>query len=245
MKYFVLILLLLSFSLLFSDQLPIVVDLNQFLDSSSNTNFEVNYQLPYNSLSFAKTDAGFEAGLNVEYFLSKDGQVVDQGDFTNKLIFPNEELTRSGKIFRDKLAVTLPTSTYAMQIKFSDKNTLRHAAWSEELNIFPKDVFLSDLEFSSNIIADSTNFMEKFHRNNQLFFVNCNHIYNKDKADSIYIYYELGNAQFSVGTLQDEINIVKDEDTLRVVTSEFACDGRKKSRVRIINISDLTEVLEI
>ncbi len=241
MKYIMLLLLLMSFSVLFSDQLPVVVDLNRFLDSSSNTNFEINYQLPYNSLSFVQTDTGFEAGLDVEYVLSKDGQIVDLGDFSNKLIFPNQELTRSGKLFRDKLAVTLPTSTYTMQITFSDKNTSRNVSWSKDLIIFPKDTFLSDLEFSSNIIIDSTNFMEKFHRNNKLFFVNCNHIYTKDETDTLYIYYELGNAQYPVGTLQEKITIVKDEDTLSVETMEFACNGRKKSRSKKINISDLID----
>ena len=241
MKQLIIIIFLLSFSLLFSDQLSLSVDLNRFLDEGSNTIFEINYQLSYNSLRFAKTDAGFAAGLKVEYTLSKDGQIVDQGDFTNKLIFPNQEMTRSGKLFRDKLAVTLPSSVYTMQIIFTDINSSFSTSWSEQLNILPKDTFLSDAEFSSQIVADTTNYLQKFHRDDLLFFVNCNHIYTKGEVDSLYLFYELGNIQFPVGTLTERISILKDDDTLKVITNELSCRGGKVPQMRKIDISELGE----
>ena len=241
MKLFFLIILLLSSSLLFSDQLPISVDSNRFLDDASNTIFDLNYQLTINSLRFAKTETGFAAGLKVEYALSKDGQIVDQGDFTNKLIFPNQEMTRSGKLFRDKLAVTLPSSVYTMQITFTDINSSFSTSWVGQLNILPKDTFLSDAEFSSQIVADTTNYLQKFHRDDLLFFVNCNHIYTKGKVDSLYLFYELGNVQFPVGTLTERISILKDDDTLKVITKELNCRGGKVPQMRKIDISDLEE----
>ena len=97
------IIFVISISLLFSDQLPVSVDLNRFLDDYSNTIFDFNYQLPYNLLQFNKEESGFVAELKVEYLISMDGEKVSQGDFTNKLIFPNQEMTRSGKLYRDKL----------------------------------------------------------------------------------------------------------------------------------------------
>ena len=239
MKQFLLIILVLSFSLLFSDTLPVVVDMNRFLDDTSSTIFDFNYQLTYNSLQFIKGDSGFTAGLKVEYAISLGDDVVSSGDFTSKLIFPNQEMTRSGKLFRDKLSVTLPNSNYLMEITFTDINSSNSSTWSQQLMILGRDTFLSDLEFSSNIVTDSTDFLDKFHRNGQLYFVNCDHIYTKGTIDSLYLYYELGNKQFPVGKLSEKITILKDNDTLKVITRDLSCHGTKQPQQRKIDISDL------
>ena len=230
-----------SFSLLFSDQLPISVDLNRFLDDSSNTVFDFNYQIPYNSLQFEKTDSGFSANLKVEYLLTMDEEIVDKGDFTNKLIFPNQEMTRSGKLFRDKISVTLPSSVYTMHISFTDIYSAFNISWSKKLIILKKNSFLSDLEFSSGIVIDTTGYLSKLHRDDFLFLINCNHIYTKGEVDSLYIYYELGNIQFPVGTLFEKISILKDDDTVKVITNELNCLGSKKPHTRKIDISNLDE----
>ena len=230
-----------SFSLLFSDQLPISVDLNRFLDDSSNTVFDFNYQIPYNSLQFEKTDSGFSANLKVEYLLTMDEEIVDKGDFTNKLIFPNQEMTRSGKLFRDKISVTLPSSVYTMHISFTDIYSAFNISWSKKLIILKKDSFLSDLEFSSGIVIDTTGYLSKLHRDDFLFLINCNHIYTKGEVDSLYIYYELGNIQFPVGTLFEKISILKDDDIVKVITNELNCRGSKISQTWKIDVSDLEE----
>lgn len=235
------IIFVISISLLFSDQLPVSVDLNRFLDDYSNTIFDFNYQLPYNLLQFNKEESGFVAELKVEYLISMDGEKVSQGDFTNKLIFPNQEMTRSGKLYRDKLSVTLPSSAYTMHISFTDIHSLNNYSWVKKLEILKKGSFLSDLEFSSNIVADTTEYLDSFHRNGMLFFINCNHIYSKGEVDSLYLYYELGNLQFPVGNLHEKINILKDDDTVKVITSEVNCRGSKVSQLKKIDISDLDE----
>jgi GWxTD domain-containing protein len=241
MKPILLILIVIFFSFLFSDELPVSVDLNRFLDDSSNTIFDFNYQMPYNSLKFEKTDSGFSANLKVEYLLTMDKEIVDEGDFINKLIFPNQEMTRSGKLFRDKISVTLPSSVYTMHISFTDIHSALNTTWSEKLVILQKDSFLSDLEFSSGIVIDTTGYLEKLHRDALLFFTNCNHIYTQSEVDSLYLYYELGNVQFPVGILNEKINILKDDDTLKVITNELNCRGSKNPQIRKIDISDLEE----
>ena len=241
MKHLLIILFLLLCSMLFSDQLPIIVDLNRFLDDSSQTIFDFNYQLPYNELKFEKTESGFVAELMVEYGIVYNNEIVLQDDFTSKLIFPNQEMTRSGKIFRDKIYVTLPSSVYSMRISFTDINSLDNFIYLEDLTILRQDSFLSDLEFSANIVADTTDYLEKFHREGELFFINCSHIYTKGVLDSLYLYYELGNMQFPVGELEQKISILKDDDTLKVIKSEFNCLGTKKTQLEKIDISDLEE----
>ena len=241
MKLLLIILLIISNSLLFSDQLPVVVDLNRFLDEISNTIFDINYQIPYNALRFEKTDSGFSANLKVEYSLTEDGKIVNEGDFINKFLFPNQEITRSGKLFRDKISVTLPRSVYTMHILFTDMHSAINSSFTEELIILPKDSFLSDLEFSSNLVADTTDYLEKFHRDDLLFFLNCDHIYTRGEVDSLYLYYELGNRQFPVGKLYEKIYIIKDNDTVRVINTELNCRGSKHPQIRKIDISDLDE----
>ena len=241
MKLIIIILIAISFSLLFSDQLPVSVDLNRFLDDSNSTVFDFNYQIPYNSLKFEKTDSGFSANLKVEYLLTMDEEIVDKGDFTNKLIFPNQEMTRSGKLFRDKISVTLPSSVYTMQLSFTDIHSASNISWSKKLVILQRDSFLSDLEFSSDIVIDTTGYLSKLHRDDFLFFINCNHIYTKGEVDSLYIYYELGNVQFPVGALFEKISILKDDDTVKVITNELNCRGSKIPQTRKIDVSDLEE----
>ena len=241
MRLILLILIVLSFSLLFSDELLVSVDLNRFLDDNSNTIFDFNYQIPYNSLKFEKTDSGFNANLKVEYILTMDGEIVDKSDFAKKLIFPNQEMTRSGKLFRDKISVTLPSSVYTMQLTFTDIHSASNTSWSRKLIILKKDSFLSDIEFSSGIVIDTTNYLEKLHRDDLLFFINCNHIYTKGEVDSLYLYYELGNVQFPVGTLHEKINILKDDDTVKIITNELNCRGNKEPQTRKIDISNFKE----
>ena len=241
MRLILLILITISFSLLFSDELPVSVDLNRFLDDNSNTIFDFNYQIPYNSLKFEKTDSGFNANLKVEYILTMDGEIVDKSDFAKKLIFPNQEMTRSGKLFRDKISVTLPSSVYTMQLTFTDIHSASNTSWSRKLIILKKDSFLSDIEFSSGIVIDTTNYLEKLHRDDLLFFINCNHIYTKGEVDSLYLYYELGNVQFPVGTLHEKINILKDDDTVKIITNELNCRGNKEPQTRKIDISNFKE----
>ena len=237
----VIVFIILSFSLLFTVQLPISVDLNRFLDDSNNTVFDINYQLTYNFLHFEKTDAGFVANLKVEYSLLMDEKIIDKGDFSNKIIFPNQEMTKSGKLFRDKISVTLPSSGYTMQLSFYDTSSDLYSSWSKDLNILKRDSFLSDLEFSSNIVTDTTDYLDKFHRDDQLFFINCNHIYSKETIDSLYLYFEVGNGHYPVGKLYEKINIIKDDDTVKVITQELNCHGNKLPQIRKIDISNLEE----
>ena len=241
MKLILLILIIILYSLLFSDELPVSVDLNRFLDDASNTIFDFNYQIPYNSLQFEKTESGFSADLKVKYLLTMDEEIVDEGDFTNKLIFPNQEMTRSGKLFRDKISVTLPSSVYAMQLSFTDIHSELGTLWSKKLFVLKRDSFLSDIEFSSGIVVDTTNYLGKLHRDDMLFFIDCKHIYTKGEVDSLYLYYELGNKQFPVGAIHEKINILKDDDTVKVITNELNCRGFKKPQMRKIDISDLEE----
>lgn len=241
MKLISLILIIILYSLLFSDELPVSVDLNRFLDDASNTIFDFNYQIPYNSLQFEKTESGFSADLKVKYLLTMDEEIVDEGDFTNKLIFPNQEMTRSGKLFRDKISVTLPSSVYAMQLSFTDIHSELGTLWSKKLFVLKRDSFLSDIEFSSGIVVDTTNYLGKLHRDDMLFFIDCKHIYTKGEVDSLYLYYELGNKQFPVGAIHEKINILKDDDTVKVITNELNCRGFKKPQMWKIDISDLEE----
>jgi len=238
MKQILMVIFLLISGTLFSQSLHVVVDQNRFLDDVGNTIFDFNYQIPYKSLQFNKTKSGFSAALKVEYLISQGETVIDKGDFTSKIVFPNKEMTRSGKLFRDKIAVTLPNSEFKITLKFVDENSLNFSDWSNKLEVLKKDSFLSDLEFSANVVTDTTGYLEKFHRGDQLFFVSSDHIFSKSEIDSIFIYYELGNAFFPVGNLNKKISVLKDTDTVKVFTEKLNCRGKKISKISTIDISE-------
>lgn len=239
MKKISVLLILFITNVIFAQDLPIIVDINRFLDNSSNTIFDIIYQTPFNSLKYEKTLSGFSADLKVDYSLVFDGEIVTQGDFTNKLTFPNSEMTRSGKLFRDKISFTLPASNYMLHLTFTDMASSAKSSLSKELYILKKDTFISDLEFSSSVVIDTTNYLEKFHRGKQLFFTSSDHIYSKSEVDSLVFYFEAGNVQFPVGILNEEILILKGADTLQVIQSEISCHGKKMEQIRKLAITDM------
>lgn len=241
MKQILLVILLLISGILSAESFHVVVDQNRFLDKAGNTIFDFNYQTPYKALEFDKTESGFSAALKVEYSITRGEEVIDKGDFTSKIVFPNKEMTRSGKLFRDKISVTLPNSAFKMDLKFIDENSSKYTEWSNKLEVLKRDSFLSDLEFSAKVITDTTGYLEKFHRGDQLFFVSCDHIFLKSDIDSIYIYHELGNTFFPVGNLERKIGIFKDSDPVRTFTEKINCRGEKRSRLSAVDISNLEE----
>lgn len=190
MKKQVIVLLLLLAAAL--PALNVFVDANRFQDENSNTILEINYQVPYKSLEFLRTANGFEAHLDVEFYLVKGDKIVYDYGFPNAIIVSNKQKTRSSDYFTDKISITL-SKDFEVLVNFIDKNSQENSNWNYNFQVLPAGNLMSDLEFSLDVSADTTSFLQKFHRDGYLHRVIPSHIYNKNMTNDYFIYWELYN----------------------------------------------------
>ncbi len=74
--FFSLVIILISFStLLGSDKLNMFIDYNRFLDKNKNTILLLDYQIPYENLTFLAKNNGYFAELNVKVKIT-EAQIV-------------------------------------------------------------------------------------------------------------------------------------------------------------------------
>ncbi|MCK4312686.1 MAG: GWxTD domain-containing protein [Candidatus Cloacimonetes bacterium] len=241
-KLVTIIFLISSVSSLFAENLNISVDQNRFLDSSNNTIFEINYQIPYRELDFQRDSLGFVTRLEVKFSLQKNEKIVYADEFVNKIVLTNQELTRSDNYFSDKISLTLAKSDYLIRINFEDLNRNITAEWENKLEILPPQTLISDVEFSFKIISDTTAFLQKFHREKNLFQVNCNHIYLTDEFEKMCFYYELQNFRLDSENscdLTETIRICRKEEIIREFQDKISESSIKIPRIHKIEISDL------
>ncbi|MCK4694246.1 MAG: hypothetical protein KAT74_00715, partial [Candidatus Cloacimonetes bacterium] len=241
-KLVTIIFLISSLSSLFTENLNISVDQNRFLDSSNNTIFEINYQIPYRELDFQRDSLGFVTRLQVKFSLQKNEKAVYADEFINKIILTNQELTRSDNYFSDKISLTLSKSDYLIRINFEELNRNMTAEWENRLELLPAETLISEVEFSFNIISDTTAFLQKFHRDKILFQVNCNHIYLADRMGEMCFYYELQNFAKDPENscdLTETIRICRKEKIIREFKDKISESLIKIPRIHRIEIADL------
>ncbi|MCK4654476.1 MAG: hypothetical protein KAU01_08520, partial [Candidatus Cloacimonetes bacterium] len=241
-KLVTIIFLISSLSSLFTENLNISVDQNRFLDSSNNTIFEINYQIPYRELDFQRDSLGFMARLEVKFSLQKNEKIVYEDEFVNKIVLTNQELTRSDNYFSDKISLTLAKSGFLIKTLFADLHENITLEWENKLEILPPQTLISDIEFSFDIVADTTVFMQKFHRKKNLFQVNCNHIYLTDEFEKMCFYYELQNFKLDSENscdLTETIRIQKKDRIIKKLQNKISDSSIKIPRIHKIEISDL------
>jgi len=223
-------------------ELKVIVDDNRFLDDKSNTILEINYEIPYNELQFIKTENGFEAQLKTDLKVMSDEREVYQQDFTNQIILTNQELISSAEPFRDKITLTLAKSGFVIKLNFTDLMAETESDWEYLFQTLDQDSMLSDLEFSSQIISDSTDYLQKFHRWNYLFLVNTSHIYDLQKFQKILLYYEIRS--FFKDTddrsdLTEIITISKNDEVIKKDEVEIRETNDLINRIKELDIENL------
>jgi GWxTD domain-containing protein len=191
MRNFIAALLMLSASL--SAELKVIVDSNRFLDQNLNTILEINYEIPYKELEFISTDNGFQAEIKTDLKVFSQDQEVFQQDFSNLIILTDSEVTKSDGNFLDKITLTLSRSDFLIKLSFADVLSEEKADWQYQFTLLPRDAMLSDLEMSTIIRQDTTQYMRKFHRWDYLFLNNPSHIFDLQKTNMLYLYYEISS----------------------------------------------------
>jgi len=240
-QVFLLFTLLVIGSGLLAQQLNITVDPNRFLDEKGNTIFEINYQIPYQDLKFARTEQGFVARLEVSFVLSKGEKIAYQDDFVNKIILKDAATANSTRLFSDKIILTLVGSGYLLTVIFRDIEVDKSVDYNHDLIILPKDTLLSEVEFLFDVVADSTNFLEKFHRCGQLFYLNSSHIYTLPENDRLWLYYIYYPPADSDSLIFETIKIKQKQETILTAIAEIEVSSLTIPITKNLDISDLEE----
>ncbi|NQV17959.1 MAG: GWxTD domain-containing protein [Armatimonadetes bacterium] len=222
-----------------AEELNVIVDNNRFLDNSNNTILEINYQVPYNDLQFEKTELGFEALLDVNISISKAGKELHNQEFTNNIIVTEHDKTLSDQSFKDKISIVLSKSGFLISVIFC--NNENEKKWEYEFEILSRESLVSDLEFSSFVIADTTDYLQKFHRDGKLFIVNPSHIFELQTNEKIFLYYELQNFFTNENNeldFSENIYLIRKEETIKKIESKIKREATEKIyQIKEIDIS--------
>ncbi len=224
-----------------AQQLNITVDPNRFLDEKGNTIFEINYQIPYQDLKFERTEQGFVAKLKVSFALSKGEEIAYQDEFVNKIIMKDAATADSPRLFSDKIILTLGGSGYLLTVTFYDEEADKSIDYNQELIVLPKNALLSEVEFLFDIVADSTNLLEKFHRDGQLFYLNSSHIYTLPENDRLWLYYVYYTLPDSADLIFETIKIERKQESILESTAEIEVADLAIPITKNLDISNLEE----
>ena len=240
-QVFLLFTLLVISSGLFARQLNITVDSNRFLDEKGNTIFEINYQIPYKDLEFEMNEQGFVARLKVSFALSKGEKIAYHDEFVNKIIMKDAATADSPRLFSDKIILTLGSSGYLLTVSFSDEKADKSVDYNQELIILPQNTLLSEVEFLFDVVADSTNLLEKFHRDGQLFYLNSSHIYTLPENDRLWLYYVYYPSPDSASMIFETIKIKRKQETILESVVKIEVSDLPIPITKNLNISNLEE----
>lgn len=180
MRNFTIGFFLLICSMLFAGQLGVYVDSNRFFGSDNKTMVEINYSFPYNAVDFIKQQYGYEAEIFVDISIMTGEKLIKNDSFTNKVIISEATKVFSDEEYLDKITLTLPGYDFHLLVEFTDVHTESSYLWEYDFVPLDIDGLLSDLELSSFVKVDTTDYLVKFHRGDKLYQVKPNHTFRTE-----------------------------------------------------------------
>jgi GWxTD domain-containing protein len=221
----------------------VFVDANRFLDENGHTLLEINYQIPYNSLKFETGDYGWSAELDVQLYLIRNDQIVHEQSFTNNIILKDEQRTNSPDFFSDKISLTLALHEFEVVLNFLEISTSQVQSWNYFFRPLDVDVILSDLELSSEVEADSSQYMAKFHRMGKLFHISADHIISRLFNDQMFLYFQIYNHDLLPKTFQTELQLFRKDRLVFAEIKAINSDNFSTEVIYPVSLVDLEEGL--
>ncbi len=167
-------------AMLFAGELGVFVDSNRFYTDQGKNQVEINYSFPYNAVDFIKGDYGLEAEIFVDIAIKRNDKTASGDSFTNKIIISDATKAFSEEEYLDKITLTLPGYEFLLEVEFIDVHTENSYLWKSVFLPLDRDGLVSDLELSSYVKVDSTDYLVKFHRGDYLYNVKPNHTFHKE-----------------------------------------------------------------
>lgn len=220
-KYLLTALLAVTVTLAVADRLNVAFEHNRFLDDQGNTVHHFNYKVINNQLTFAESDDGYLALLDVEISSEEDDEKKVLKEFTRHIGVRDQQAALSEELYYlDKIQLTLAQSGMKLAISFQDQISGRQFNWESELENLDPESLVSDIEFSHQVLRGVEHpGLEQFLRGNHQFYVDPAHIYRADVQDTVFFYYEIQNlfpARDDNHYFAENILIYSEKDTLKI-----------------------------
>jgi len=214
-------------ALLFAGELGVYVDSNRFYAGHGNNQVEINYSFPYNAVDFVEGDYGLEAEIFVDIAIKRDDKTVKGDSFTNKIIISDATKAYSEEEYLDKITLTLTGNDFQLEVEFIDVHTENAYLWQSEFLPLDSDGLVSDLELSSYVKVDTTEYLVKFHRGDDLYNVKPNHTFYKEMG--FIEYYQQAQNLFEADNgkyiLEQDIIIKSGETKIVSIRHELSDDN--------------------
>ena len=188
-----------------SAKLNVYFDCNRFPAENENTTFEITYKVFDSDLDFTAQDNILLAQLHVNFNIyNANGQELYNKDFIRQIKVDLDKTSiYHDEFFIDKMKATVTPGLYKFSIDIQDRVNGDSITW--EKTFYTLDcahMNLSDIEISSFHHSDSTAEFQDFKRNNVLFLVNPNHLFDPAKDDGFTYYFEVFQ---NVSTLENPL----------------------------------------
>lgn len=187
-KFITLCFLLISIRYLAAENLGMFVDVKRYFDDNKNTQFIIDYQVPYKNMMFKARQNGYYAELKVVLSISNADSVVYTKEFINNIgVTSKYDVSNSSKTFLDRISLTLAKPGIKLKIHFEDLNGQKDYDWHYSVALLNPNDKLSDIELISSITSDTTSFSPKFLKNREILIPEPSGLISRDVYDTLYI----------------------------------------------------------
>ncbi|MCD6330498.1 MAG: GWxTD domain-containing protein [Candidatus Cloacimonetes bacterium] len=206
-------------------KLNVYFDCNRFPAANGNTTFEITYKIFDSDIDFTAQDNILMAQLHVNFNIyNAQGQELYNKDFIRQIRVDLDKTSiYHDEFFIDKMKATVTPGLYKFSIDIQDRVNEESITWEKTLNTLNHThMNLSDIEISSFHQSDSTAEFQDFKRNNVLFLVNPNHLFDLVNDKGFTYYFEVFQ---SVSTLENPLEgkwvfTVQDRDQNSIYNEE-------------------------
>lgn len=223
--------------------LPVFFDSNRFLTDTGDIIFEITYKVFHKDLLFQEYQGQMISQLDVELSIATaEDEVLYNKPFSNRIIVESAESTINPEIFFiDKIVVEVTPGIYKFRIDVRDRFSGEKIVWEKTLEeILPAQTQLSDVELTSFQQANTSDRFINFKRDNIIFLVNPNHLFNPEEQPELGYYFELYLPDTLKGEhLQEDLKIISQNDSVYYEQlQEFTPDSSKKIFYDTISIDN-------
>ncbi len=220
---FIILLLFVSVSALFADSFPMQIELVRSFDADNKTGYDINFFIPYSSITFEKGEQYFVSEVYLDFSIKKADKVIYNDVNTFQIAVSNEPDTKSdSKGYLDKLHYSFDKKDISFVLEFVDSITNNSFLWEVDLSSLPEDAQVGDMEISSNVIPAKSEYLKKFQRDGFTYRVEPAHIINLEETDNAYLYFSR-KPGFSVDDLK--LKILKKDELFETVELELDPNG--------------------
>ncbi len=184
--------LVLLTGIIWANTLSMFVEAHRYLDRNLNNMVLLDYQIPYRSLTFLAQHGGFFAEVSISVNISNADSVVFSQEYVDNVGIRNRiDAGSTRKSYLNRLSYALPGGDLRLIFSVADRNSNHTFSRTIELPALPQNALLSDLELSSQVQADSTQYLNQFRRKGVLYKSEPSGLFNVAETDFLHLYFEV------------------------------------------------------